>query len=67
VLQGAFRLGQRAWLLVWCAGRVRVKGRLARGLFVEGSNKLSELLINFFRRLDGTLKLEEGVFVAAGR
>jgi len=48
-------------------GRVRVKGRLARGLFVEGSNKLSELLINFFRRLDGALKLEEGVFVAAGR
>jgi len=66
VLQGAFRLRRRAWLLVRHGG-IQVKGRLARGLFVEGSNKLSELLINFFQRLDGTLELEEGVFVAAGR
>ncbi len=47
-------------------GGIRGNGRLARG-FVEGIDKLSELLIDYFQRLDGTVELEKGVFEAAGR
>ena len=65
-LQGTVELRSRAWLLIR-PGDVRVESRLARGWFVEGIEKLSELFIHFFQRLDRTMKLEEGVFVATGR
>jgi len=66
VLWGTFKLRRRAWLLIWHSG-VQVKSLLVWGLFIEGINKLSELLINFFQRLDGMLELEEGVFKATGQ